>query len=184
MALVAYDPSTGELEDFAAEAPGLYEGSRIVALAVFKVGFDPSTLTEVQTTWDAAVTAGDVVVVKPVAGNMARPTENTIPGKGFIETIVTSRSYDVPVTHYGVDANLAMWNRLNQSNDDYSVGFVFEDFKMFIACDRDLNLVPMTISAAPESEEVLGNKRQFAANIKWKTIDLPYSIAVPSSLFK
>lgn len=183
MAITAYDPSA-ELSAFIPDAPGSREGSRIVGLAIFKTGFDVSDLTADAESWETGITAKDIVIVKPVAGNMTRPTDNTIPGKGFLEQEITSRSYDVPVTHYGVDANLALWNTLNQSNDNYSVGFVFEDFKMYVALDRDLNLIPMSIAGAPESEETLGNKRQVSANIRWKTSDLPHSVAVPSSLFR
>src|SRR5690606_5297372 len=132
-------------------------------------------LDDTVASWEESegVLLSGIEIIKPVAGNFVRPTENTVPGKGFIDTETASRSFDIPISHYGVDGNLLYWNAKTHSNA-YSCGFVFEDMKMFVALARDGKLVPMNFFDGAESEDALGNKRQNIVNIRWRHPDNPY----------
>jgi hypothetical protein len=159
-----------------------HEESRIVAKAYFKKGFDINDLDAATpegklAAWETAITSKDVIIVKPVSGSFPDPTENQIKGMGHIENRTSSLSYDVPVEHYGVDANLAFYNAF-LGNSKYSVGFVFGDYKMYVALNKEGKFIPMSIFPRPASEETLGEKRRIIVNARWKAASLPYSVDV------
>lgn len=191
MAIVAYDPNAA-LQPFVPEADGLYEGAKIVAYVLIKTGVDVNSLegsttdsTSGTTTlnWDTAVTNKDIIEVSPVAGSLAEPSDNTRPGMGYLDTEVTSRSYNVALTHYGVDANLGFYEKLNGSRE-YGIGLVFEDEKMYVPLDKNLKVIPVGISAAPLADGTLGNSRTWNVKFAWKVKGLPYSLPVPAGRFK
>jgi hypothetical protein len=162
------------------------EESKIVAVALIKAGFDVSALNATDdelrlAAWDAAITAGNVKLITEVSGNWPEASENTIKGMGFIENRTSSYSYDIPFEHYGVDANLPFWNAMIGSSK-WSAGFIFEDFKMYIALNKAGKLIPMSFNPRPTSEETKGNLRTMKINARWKSRDLPYSVVVPADL--
>ncbi|ELR69156.1 hypothetical protein C900_05352 [Fulvivirga imtechensis AK7] len=175
LALTAYDPCGAALGTFTPEGDCLEEGSLIVGAMMIKKGVDVQTLIDAVTI-DAAVAAGDVKILKGFSGNWARPTANKKPGMAFKREKTSSFTYSIPFKHYGVDANLAFWNTVNFSND-WSMAFVFEDFKMFGALDDQLAVIPMDFDVAPASDEELGGSRRMEGTANWTVKAMPYLLS-------
>jgi hypothetical protein len=89
----------------------------------------------------------------------------------------------VSYSHRGVDDNIDFYSVLNGSNNEYSAGFVFPDFSIYLAADKQNNLIPVTFNARPMAESSLTSQRRFMVNARWSCIDLPRVHKVPRSLF-
>lgn len=174
MAITKYDPCNTDLGAFTPEADCLEEGSRIVGIILAKKGLDIETLVD-DTSIDAAVAADDVRIVDKLSGNWPKATTNKKPGMGFQREKYSSSSYAIPIKHYSVDANLAFWNDVIQS-DNWSAAFVFEDFSVYAALDADLAVIPMDFDVAPSSSEELGGSRMMEGLVGWTQKGLPYKL--------
>jgi hypothetical protein len=182
MALTAYSCGAAPATH-TPEADCLEEGSRIVGLMLVKDGVNVESLIDAAAI-DAAVTANEVKIVKNVAGNWARPSSNKQPGAGYQTEKHSSYTYAIPFRHFGVDANMAFWNAVNQSRE-WSAVFVFEDLKAWAALTRQKEVVPMDIEVAPESTDELGGRRQMTGVCGWRHKDLPYVLTdLPASVLK
>lgn len=176
LALTAYDPcGVAALGVFTPEDDCLEEGSLLVGGMLIKKGVDVSTLISTIAI-DAAVTAGDVKILKGLSGNWARGTANKKPGMAFKREKTSSFTYAIPFKHYGVDANLAFWNKVNFSND-WSMAFVFEDFRAYAALDNELAVIPMDFDVNMVSDEELGGSRRIEGVAGWTVKALPYLLA-------
>jgi hypothetical protein len=155
MAVVAYTPCTDITSTQTPAGTCLDEGSGIVGFLLVKKGFNIGSVIIDETTYAAAKTARDILVVKDLEAFWPAPTQQTIPGlRGRIERH-GHWLFDMPFKHEGVDANLNFWNTITQSRD-YSIAFVTEEYKAFAPLDRALEPVICAISAAPSSEQEFG----------------------------
>lgn len=175
MAVVAYTPCTDITSTQTPAGTCLDEGSGIVGFLLVKKGFNIGSVIIDETTYAAAKTARDILVVKDLEAFWPAPTQQTIPGlRGRIERH-GHWLFDMPFKHEGVDANLNFWNTITQSRD-YSIAFVTEEYKAFAPLDRALEPVICAISAAPSSEQEFGKNRFIMGNVKWKSKDLVYHL--------
>jgi len=177
MAITVYDPCAEPIGAFVPEADCLEEGSRIVGGYLVKKGFDLETLID-NTTISAAIVAKNIIPVVGLAGNWPAATSNKKPGMGFQREKHSSNTFAVPIKHYGVDANLPFWNKVNNSKN-YSMLFVFEDLSIWGALDRSKEVIPMDIVMSPVSTEELGGTRHFEGLANWTAKDLPYVLGAP-----
>jgi hypothetical protein len=176
-AINPYDPCETEAGTFVPESDCIEEGSRIVGAMAIKTSVDLETLDDTAAI-DAAITAGDLKIIKGLAGNWAAGTSNKKPGMGFNVQKHSSFTYAIPLKHYSVDANLAFWNTLNHQVG-WSMLFTFEDLAIWAALTKDKKLVPMDIVMSPSSPDELGGQRQFEGVIGW-TAQLPYAVTAPA----
>jgi hypothetical protein len=176
-AITLYDPCGEEAGTFIPEANCLDEGSRIIGAFAAKTSLDLSTLTD-GVTIAAAVTAGNLRIIKGLSGNWTPGTSNKKPGMGFNREKHSSFGYAIPLKHYSVDSNLEFWNTLNQQIG-WSLIFVFEDFSPWAALDDDKKCLPMDIVMTPASDDELGGQRRFEGSAGWTTKDLPYALLAP-----
>jgi hypothetical protein len=180
MAITAYDDSAA-LPAFV-PAGSTKENARIIGVALFKAGFDVSSLDDDPAAWAAGIAAKDIVIINPVTGSAPEPTENQIPGIGRTDTEFNNHSYDWPFRHKGVSENLAFYNNLLKRTD-YGAGFMFADNKMLVPLNEDLTPVLINFNARIMSDEDLEGDRFVMCNARWKSDDLPYEFAAPASLF-
>lgn len=169
-ALVAYDPCNTVLGSYTQAGDCLDEGSGILGIILVKKGFDLNTLID-GTTFTAAVTAKNIILIKDVEAYWPKASQVTIPGIAGRMERHGRWEYDMSFKHEGVDANLVFWNTINQ-NRNYGVAYVTEEYKVFSPLDRQLEPVLAKISAAPGSDQEFGKTRYFEGNIKWKSRDL------------
>lgn len=125
-----------------------------------------------------AIDEDNLRVVTGLTGNWAPGTSNKKPGMGFQREKHSSTTYTIPLKHYSVDSNLLFWNTVNGSNN-WSFAFVFEDYGIWAALDRQKNPIPMDIVMQPASEEELGGTRRFEGSCGWTSRDLPYTVLAP-----
>ena len=175
-AIVPYDPCGTDLGAFVPEADCIDEGSRIIGAMAVKVTLALETLTD-DTEIGDAITAGDLKIIKGLAGNWAAGSSNKKPGMGFNREKHSSFTYGIPLKHYSVDANMVFWNTLNKQVG-WSLLFVFEDLSIWGGLDDDKKPLPMDITMTPSSTDELGGTRQFEGMAGW-TGDLPYVLTSP-----
>lgn len=175
-AITPYDPCVTVLGTFVPEAACLDEGSRIVGAMAVKTTLSLETLADTAAI-SAAITAGDLKIIKDLAGFWAPGTSNKKPGMGFNREKHSSFTYAIPLKHYSVDANLVFWNTLNKQVG-WNLLFVFEDLGIWGALDDDKKPLPMDITMGPASDDVLGGQRRFEGAAGW-TGDLPYTLTDP-----
>lgn len=156
------------------------QNSRIVAVGFFKRTVDVSGWDAIDTAgWAALVTSDDLVKLGPVTGQWPEASENTQPGDGYLEETFESGVYDVNFHHYGPDANMELYSRLQKQsrNGLWSALFVFEDQKIYVPLDGNLKPVPVKVFARPVSlDDAIGGSRKMQVNVKWRSEDLPYVI--------
>lgn len=175
MAVVAYTPCTDVTSTQTAPGDCIEEGSAIVGFLLVKKGFNITTAITDPTTYAAAKTARDVIPVKDLEAYWPAPAQQTIPGvRGRMERH-GHWQFEMPFKHEGVDANLNFWNTVTQSRN-YGVCLITEEYKAFMALDRQLEPVMSAISAAPASDQEYGKTRFIQGTVKWKHKDLPYHI--------
>ncbi|MBL6448583.1 hypothetical protein JMN32_19890 [Fulvivirga sp. 29W222] len=182
-AITAYDDcgGAGVLGDFTPEGECIAEGSLIVGGMLIKKGFDATTLVD-SVTIDAAVTAGDVKILTGFSGNWPKATANKKAGMAFKKEKTSSFSYAIPFKHYSVDSNLAFWNKVNFSNE-WSMVFIFEDFRPYAALDKELGVIPMDFDVNLASDEELGGSRRIEGTASWTVASLPYLLSdLPASV--
>jgi hypothetical protein len=178
-AVTAYDPCDAEeVGAFVPEGECVEEGSRILAGFLVKKGLDIETLADTAAI-DAAIVAGTLKPLRDLEGNWAKGTSNKKPGKGFRREKHSTWTFAIPFTHYGVDANLKFWNGVSNQNE-WSMLFIFEDFSIWGALDRDKQPILMDIVADPESTSELGGQRQISGMATWTSKDLPYPLLAPA----
>ncbi|MGD1960560.1 MAG: hypothetical protein ACFB2Y_16995 [Fulvivirga sp.] len=183
MALIKYDPCNTVLGDFVAESDCLEEYGRIVAGLLFKVGFNIETIVD-QASLDNAITAGDVKVLKGLAGNWAKPTANKKPAKAFKVDQFSSWSYSIPMSHYSVDANLPFWNDVVSSANDWCIAFIFEDFRSWAPLDDELAGIPLDFDMGPASQDEVGGSVQFEGTVNWRSRFMPYLLELDKALLR
>lgn len=176
-AITAYDPCGDEPGAFVPETDCIEEGSRVVGTIALKTSFDLATLTDT-TEVDDAITAGDLIPIKGMSGNWTAGSSNKKPGMGFNREKHSSFTYSVPLKHFSVDGNLAFWNTLNQQQG-WSLLFIFEDFSIWGALDKDKKPIPMDIVMTPASDDELGGQRRFEGTAGWTSKSLPYTLLAP-----
>jgi hypothetical protein len=175
-AITPYDPCGTALGTFVPEDDCLEEGSRIVGAFAIKTTLDLETLID-DAAISAAITAGDMKIIKGLAGNWVLGTSNKKPGMGYNKEKHSSFTYAIPLKHYSVDGNLNFWNTLNKQVG-WSLLFVFEDLAIWGALTSDKKPIPMDIVMGPSSTDELGGTRQFEGVMGW-TGDLPYALTAP-----
>lgn len=175
-AIDPYDPCVDALGTFTPEAECLEEGSRLVGAFAAKTSLDIETLTD-DTEIGTAITAGDLRVIKGLAGNWVAGTSVKKPGMGFNVEKHSVFQFAIPLKHYSVDANMAFWNTLNHQSG-WSLIFIFEDMAAWGALTKEKVLVPMDIVMSPSSTDELGGTRQFEGTISWRS-QLPYVLTSP-----
>ena len=172
--LAAYTPCTDVTSTQTPAGNCLEEGSGVPGFLLVKKGFNIATIVD-DTTYTAAKTARDIIVVKDLEAFMPAGTQQVIPGlRGRMERH-GHWLFDMPFKHEGVDANLKFWNYVTQSRD-YGVCFITEEYKAFMPLDRQLEPVICSISAAPSGDQEFGKTRFMMGNVKWKHKDLPYLV--------
>lgn len=170
MALTAYAPCTVALGTYTPAGDCIDEGSGILGLLLVKKGFDLTTIIDV-TTYGAAKTAKNLIVVKDIEAYWPKASQVTIPGiAGRIERH-GHFEYEMPFKAEGVDANLIWWNTINQ-NKNFGIIFITEEYKAFTPLDRNLLPVLCLIKAVPMSDGEFGKTRYIDGLVKWKHKDL------------
>lgn len=175
MAVVAYAPCVEVLPAHAPAGECIDEGSGVLGMFLVKKGFNISSAITDQITYDAALTAKDIIPIKDLEAYWPGPSQQVIPGiAGRIERH-GHWLFDMPFKHEGVDANLLFWNNITNKRN-YGVAFITEEYKAFCPLDRQLEPVICAISAAPNSDQEFGKTRFIQGNVKWKQKDLVYHL--------
>jgi hypothetical protein len=175
-AITPYNPCVTALGTFVPESACLVEGSRLVGAFAAKTTLDLEDLVDSDAI-DAAITAGDLKIIKGLAGNWTPGTSNKKTGMGYNREKHSSFTYAIPLKHYSVDANMVFWNTLNKQVG-WSLVFIFEDLSAWGALSDDKKLIPMDIVMSPASDDELGGSRRFEGSAGW-TGDLPYVLTNP-----
>lgn len=172
--VTAYAPCT-DTTSVHTKAPNcLDENSGIIGFLRVKRGFNLSTITD-SLTYNSAKTAKDIEVVGGLEAYWPAPSRVTTPGlSGRVERH-NYWTFDLPFKHESVIANLNFWNTWTHSQS-FGVVFITEDYKAFAPLDRDLEVILVDASAAPQGEQEFGKPLMFQGNVKWKGKDLPYYI--------
>lgn len=163
----------------------LDESGLIIGAALLKRGFDPTPLDGTEATWQTAVDAGDAIVIPEVSGNMPEPTPIEVPGKGKSLPKIVSHNYDIPIEHYGVDANLDFWAAFGGSQ--WGIAICFEDGKVYVFLDKDGGVLPATFFTRPMGNGEVGSLRTMMVNARFNAKGknrLPYVIEAPEGIFE
>jgi len=171
MPLLAYNPCVTALGAYTPAGDCIDEGSGILGMLLVRKGFDLNTVIDAST-YAAAKTAGNLVVVKDIEAAWPKANKVPLPGVAGRMERLGRIEYEMPFKAEGVDANLVFWNTVNQ-NKNYGIVFVTEEYRCFTPLDRQLEPVLCAIFAAPASEAEFGKTRFFEGSVKWKQKDLP-----------
>lgn len=175
MAIVAYDDCGAAIADgdHTPAADCIEEGSGILGMFAVKKGFDLNSIAD-DTAYQAAKTAGNLVVISDIEAYFPAASPQTVPGKRGRVDRLGHIMYEMAFSHEGVDSNLEFWNKLNKSRN-YGVVFITEEFKAFAPLTKELVPVLCNFFAAPASSaQEFGKTREFQGTVKWKHQDLPY----------
>lgn len=161
------------------------ESALIIGAALMKRGYDPTLLDDTEMTWQTAVDAGDVIIIPELSGSVPEPTPVEVPGKGKSQPLIVSHSYDIPVEHYGVDANLDFWAAFG--GNDWGIAVCFEDNKVHVWVDKDGGVIPATFFTRPTANGEVGSLRTMMVNARFNAKGknrLPYAIDAAAGIFE